>query len=105
MIHSDWWVLAIGYTRTMTRERRSCRRSATRYWKSVGHHPDDALFQVALELERIALSDDYFVEKNLSPNIDFYSAITLRALGFPTEMITVLYAIARTAGGLRTGRR
>ena len=66
--------------------------------ESVGHHPDDALFQVALELEHIALADDYFVEKNLSPNIDFYSAITLRALGFPTEMITVLYAIARTAG-------
>jgi len=64
----------------------------------VGHHPDDALFKVALELERIALSDDYFIEKNLSPNIDFYSAITLRALGFSTEMITVLYAIARTAG-------
>ena len=66
--------------------------------ESVGHHPDDALFKVALELERIALSDDYFIEKNLSPNIDFYSAITLSALGFPTEMITVLYAIARTAG-------
>lgn len=66
--------------------------------ETLGHHPDHALFKVALELERIALSDDYFVEKNLSPNIDFYSAITLRALGFPTEMITVLYAIARTAG-------
>jgi citrate synthase len=66
--------------------------------ESVGHHPDDALFKVALELERIALSDDYFIEKNLSPNVDFYSAITLRALGFPTEMITVLYAIARTPG-------
>ena len=47
---------------------------------------------------RIALSDDYFVEKRLCPNLDFYSAITLRALGFPTEMFTVLYAIARTAG-------
>jgi citrate synthase len=68
--------------------------------ETVGNHPDDALFKVALELERIALSDDYFVENNLSPNIDFYSAITLRALGFPSEMITVLYAIARTAGWL-----
>ena len=66
--------------------------------ETVGHHPDDALFKVALELERIARSDDYFVERKLSPHIDFYSAITLRALGFPTEMITVLYAIARTAG-------
>jgi citrate synthase len=68
--------------------------------ETVGHHPDDTLFKVALELERIALSDDYFVENNLSPHIDFYSAITLRALDFPTEMITVLYAIARTAGWL-----
>jgi citrate synthase len=51
-----------------------------------------------VELERIALSDEYFVENNLRPNLDFYSAITLRALGFPTEMFTVLYAIARTAG-------
>ena len=67
--------------------------------QTVGcHHREDPLFKVALELERIALSDDYFVEKNLSPNLDFYSAITLKALGFPTEMFTVLYAIARTAG-------
>jgi hypothetical protein len=51
-----------------------------------------------LSFERIALSDDYFVEKRLCPNLDFYSAITLKALGFPTEMFTVLYAIARTAG-------
>jgi citrate synthase len=67
--------------------------------ETVGrHHRDDPLFKVALELERIALSDDYFVEKRLSPNLDFYSALTLKALGFPTEMFTVLYAIARTAG-------
>jgi citrate synthase len=67
--------------------------------ETVGrHHREDPLFKVALELERIALSDDYFVEKRLSPNFDFYSAVTLRALGFPTEMFTVLYAIARTVG-------
>jgi citrate synthase len=67
--------------------------------ETVGrHHRDDPLFKVAMELERVALSDDYFVEKKLSPNLDFYSAITLKALGFPTEMFTVLYAIARTAG-------
>ncbi len=67
--------------------------------QTVGcQHREDPLFKVTLELERIALSDDYFVEKNLSPNLDFYSAITLKALGFPTEMFTVLYAIARTAG-------
>ena len=69
--------------------------------ETVGrHHRDEPLFKVAAELERIALTDDYFVDKRLSPNLDFYSAITLKALGFPTEMFTVLYAIARTAGWL-----
>ncbi|MFP4004087.1 MAG: citrate synthase [Alphaproteobacteria bacterium] len=59
---------------------------------------DDPLLEVALELERIALEDDYFVEKRLYPNIDFYSGITLKALGFPTTMFTVLFALARTVG-------
>jgi citrate synthase len=59
---------------------------------------DDPLFEVAKELERIALSDPYFVEKKLYPNIDFYSGITLKALGFPTDMFTVLFALARTVG-------
>ena len=59
---------------------------------------DDPLFEVAKELERIALSDSYFVEKKLYPNIDFYSGITLKALGFPTTMFTVLFALARTVG-------
>jgi citrate synthase len=59
---------------------------------------NDPLLQVAMELERIALSDDYFVEKKLYPNIDFYSGITLKALGFPTSMFTALFALARTVG-------
>ena len=59
---------------------------------------DDPLLEVAIELERIALSDEYFIEKKLYPNIDFYSGITLKALGFPTEMFTVLFAVARTVG-------
>jgi len=59
---------------------------------------NDPLLQVAVELERIALSDDYFVSKKLYPNIDFYSGITLKALGFPTSMFTVLFAVARTVG-------
>jgi citrate synthase len=59
---------------------------------------DDPLLDVALELERIALQDDYFIEKKLYPNIDFYSGITLRALGFPTTMFTALFALARTVG-------
>jgi citrate synthase len=59
---------------------------------------DDPLLDVAMELERIALSDSYFVEKKLYPNIDFYSGITLKAMGFPTDMFTVLFALARTVG-------
>ncbi|MEO1151994.1 MAG: citrate synthase [Pseudomonadota bacterium] len=59
---------------------------------------DDPLLQVAMELEKIALEDEYFVSKKLYPNIDFYSGITLKALGFPTDMFTVLFALARTVG-------
>jgi len=65
--------------------------------EAVGHK-DDPILQVAMELERIALNDDYFIQKKLYPNIDFYSGITLKALGFPTDMFTVLFAIARTVG-------
>src|SRR5476651_1614644 len=59
---------------------------------------DDPLLKVAMELEKIALNDPYFVERKLYPNIDFYSGITLKAMGFPTTMFTVLFAIARTVG-------
>ncbi|MED5565188.1 MAG: citrate/2-methylcitrate synthase, partial [Pseudomonadota bacterium] len=59
---------------------------------------DDPLLDVAMELEKIALNDEYFVEKKLYPNIDFYSGITLKAMGFPTTMFTVLFALARTVG-------
>jgi len=63
----------------------------------LGKH-DDPLLKTALELERIALQDDYFIEKKLYPNIDFYSGITFKALGFPTDMFTALFALARTVG-------
>ena len=59
---------------------------------------DDPLLDVAMELEKIALTDEYFIDKKLYPNIDFYSGITLKALGFPTTMFTVLFAVARTVG-------
>ncbi|HEX2137647.1 MAG TPA: citrate synthase [Microvirga sp.] len=59
---------------------------------------DEPLLAIAMELERIALEDDYFVEKKLFPNVDFYSGITMKALGFPTSMFTALFAIGRTAG-------
>jgi citrate synthase len=64
----------------------------------------DPLLEVALELEQVALKDDYFIEKKLYPNIDFYSGITLRALGFPTSMFTVLFALARTVGWIAQWR-
>ena len=51
-----------------------------------------------MELERIALEDPYFVERKLFPNVDFYSGIILKAMGFPTSMFTVLFAVARTVG-------
>ncbi|MEQ8398565.1 citrate synthase [Thalassobaculum sp.] len=59
---------------------------------------DDPLLELAMALEKIALEDDYFVEKKLFPNVDFYSGIVLKALGFPTSMFTVLFAVARTVG-------
>ncbi len=58
----------------------------------------DPLLDVALELEQIALSDDYFLENNLYPNVDFYSGIVLRAIGIPTSMFTVMFAIGRLPG-------
>ena len=61
---------------------------------------DNKLLQVAKELEKIALNDEYFIEKKLYPNIDFYSGITLSAMGFPTTMFTVLFGLARTVGWL-----
>jgi len=59
---------------------------------------DDPMMDLAMELERIALEDDYFVEKKLYPNVDFYSGIIYKALGIPISMFTVMFAIARTVG-------
>jgi citrate synthase len=64
--------------------------------KEVGSN--DPLLAVAMELEKVALSDEFFIERKLYPNVDFYSGIMLRALGFPAEMFTVLFAVARTVG-------
>ncbi len=63
--------------------------------RSTSRHP---MFELALRLEEIALQDEYFVERKLYPNVDFYSGIIYRALGIPTNMFTVMFAIARTAG-------
>ncbi|MDI9818784.1 MULTISPECIES: citrate synthase [unclassified Legionella] len=73
------------------------RKTCYEVLNAVGAH-DAPLFKLALELERIALEDDYFIEKKLYPNVDFYSGITLSAIGIPTNMYTVIFALARTVG-------
>jgi citrate synthase len=59
---------------------------------------DSPLFELALKLEEIALNDEYFVERKLYPNVDFYSGIIYSALGIPRNMFTVMFAVARTVG-------
>jgi len=73
------------------------KRTAEEVFDLVGRNP---LLDIALELERIALEDDYFVERKLYPNVDFYSGIIYQALGFPVDMFPVLFAIPRTSGWL-----
>ncbi|MFN3931560.1 MAG: citrate synthase [Brevundimonas sp.] len=76
---------------------RVMQESAHEVLEAVGD-PNDPLLQVARELERVALNDEYFIERKLFPNVDFYSGITLSAMGFPTSMFTVLFSLARTVG-------
>jgi len=73
------------------------RETCYKVLNAVGAH-DEPLFKLAMELERIALEDEYFVEKKLYPNVDFYSGLTLSAIGIPTNMFTVIFALARTVG-------
>jgi citrate synthase len=73
------------------------KRTADEVFEVTGRNP---LLDIALELERIALNEDYFVERNLYPNVDFYSGIIYQAMGFPVEMFPVLFAIPRAAGWL-----
>jgi len=61
-------------------------------------HENDPLLKIAKELERIALEDDYFIQRNLYPNVDFYSGIILKAIGIPTNLFTVIFATGRTPG-------
>ncbi len=71
------------------------KRTADEVFDLTGKNP---MLEIALELEKIALEDDYFVSRKLYPNVDFYSGIIYQALGFSPEMFTVLFAIPRTAG-------
>jgi citrate synthase len=73
------------------------RRTCHEVLDDLGLH-DDPLFKLALALEKIALEDEYFIEKRLYPNVDFYSGIVLRAMGIPVNMFTVVFALARTIG-------
>lgn len=73
------------------------RETAHEVLNELGVH-DDPLFKIALKLEKIALEDEYFIKKKLYPNVDFYSGITLKAMGIPTNMFTVIFALARTVG-------
>ncbi len=76
---------------------RILREMAPEVFKVTGTNP---MLDIAIELERIALEDEYFVKRNLYPNVDFYSGIIYQALGFPVAMFPVLFAIPRTAGWL-----
>ena len=67
-------------------------------------HVSDPMLEVAMHLEQVALEDDYFVERKLYPNVDFYSGIIYRAMGFPTEMFTVLFALGRLPGWIAQWR-
>jgi citrate synthase len=73
------------------------KRTADEVFEVTGRNP---LLDIALELERIALEEDYFIERNLYPNVDFYSGIIYQSIGFPVEMFPVLFAIPRAAGWL-----
>ncbi|MCW5860985.1 MAG: citrate (Si)-synthase, partial [Caldilineales bacterium] len=77
------------------------KRAAYDVFEVTGRSP---LLDVALELERIALEDDYFISRKLYPNVDFYSGIIYQALGLPTTMFTVMFAIPRTVGWLAQWR-
>ncbi len=77
------------------------KRTADEVFELTGPNP---LLEIALELERIALEDEYFIERKLYPNVDFYSGIIYQALGFPVDMFPVLFAIPRTAGWLAQWR-
>jgi citrate synthase len=73
------------------------KRTADEVFEVTKRNP---LLDIALDLERIALNEDYFIERNLYPNVDFYSGMIYQAMGFPVEMFPVLFAIPRTVGWL-----
>ena len=91
---------ATACTRATTRGPTIIKQTADEVFAITGKNP---LLDIALALEEVALSDDYFISRKLYPNVDFYSGLIYQAMGFPMEMFTVLFAIPRTAAGWRTG--
>ena len=75
------------------------RRRCHEVLDALGLH-DDTLLKLAMELERVVLADDYFIERKLYPNVDFYSGIIFRDLGLPPAMFTPIFAVARTVGSV-----
>ena len=96
MILSVCLDLVIAYIKITTLRAQVMRKSCHEVLNKMG--VSDPLLEVAMEMEEIALKDPYFIEKKLYPNVDFYSGIILKAMGFPTSMFTVLFAVARTVG-------
>ena len=77
------------------------KQTAYDVFEVTGKNP---LLDIALKLEEVALTDDYFISRKLYPNVDFYSGLIYQAMGFPVDMFTVLFAIPRTSAGWPTGR-
>ena len=99
---SGSWASGTASTRTTTRAPRSSRRPPTRSSRSSAG--SDPLLDIALRLEQVALSDDYFIERKLYPNVDFYTGLIYKAMGFPTKMFTVLFALGRLPGWIAQWR-
>ena len=93
--------MATGFYKNYDPRARIIKRTADEVFEVTGHNPR---LDIALELEKIALEDEYFIQRRLYPNVDFYSGIIYQALGFPVEMFPVLFAIPRTAGWLAQWR-
>jgi citrate synthase len=81
---------------------RIVKKLADEVFAQVGMDKD---LEIALELERIALEDEYFISRKLYPNVDFYTGLIYRSMAFPTDFFTVLFAVARVPAGWRSGRR
>ena len=96
------WASGTASTRTTTRAPRSSRRPPTTCSRSSASN--DPLLEIAKGLEEIALADDYFIERKLYPNVDFYTGLIYKAMGFATKMFTVLFAIGRLPGWIAQWR-